>query len=190
MSQIRSPNRVRHCDSNYLTLRESWLRQRNRKFPRTSDRLPFWRPATNVDPLFSIEQAQDFSQEPPNKLTMAEDNQPTKRHKTSNTHTEHNTTQASPIGDELDSQILIAIGEEENKQETDGNMRCATCKMDQGTISIWSRLNKKRKRWHPGTISIWSPHSVNDSWHEQSKPLATSPVWCMVVFLCSRLHQI
>ena len=29
-------------------------------------------------------------------------------------------------------------------------MRCATCKMDQGTISIWSRLNKKIKRWRPG----------------------------------------
>ena len=24
-------------------------------------------------------------------------------------------------------------------------MRCATCKMDQGTISIWSRLNKNKK---------------------------------------------
>ena len=52
---------------------------------------------------------------------MAEENQPTKRHKTSNTHIEHDISQASPIGDELDSQILIFIGEEENKQETDEN---------------------------------------------------------------------
>ena len=35
-------------------------------------------------------------------------------------------------------------------------MRCATCKMDQGTISIWSRLNKIKKM-APGTMSIWSP---------------------------------
>jgi hypothetical protein len=52
---------------------------------------------------------------------MAEENQPTKRHKTSDTHTEHDTTQASPIGDDLDLQIPIPIGEEEYKQETDGN---------------------------------------------------------------------
>ena len=51
---------------------------------------------------------------------MAEDNQPTKRHKTSDTHTEHDTTQASPIGDGLDPQFLIHIGEED-KQEPDGN---------------------------------------------------------------------
>ena len=50
---------------------------------------------------------------------MAEENQPTKRHKTSNTHTEYDISQASPIGDELDSQILISIGEEGNKNEID-----------------------------------------------------------------------
>jgi hypothetical protein len=75
---------------------------------------------------------------------MAEENQPTKRHKTLNTHTEHDISQASPIGVELYSQILIdwrklergsikcspppphlqiviSIGEEENKQEADEN---------------------------------------------------------------------
>ena len=52
---------------------------------------------------------------------MVEENQPKKRHKTSNTHTEHDILQASPIGDELDLQIIISIGEEENKQETDEN---------------------------------------------------------------------
>ena len=50
---------------------------------------------------------------------MAEENQPTKRHKSSDTHTEHDTTQASPIGDDLDPQFLIPIGEEEYKQEPD-----------------------------------------------------------------------
>ena len=52
---------------------------------------------------------------------MAEENQPTKRHKSSDTHTEHDTTQASPIRDDLDPQFLIPIGEEEYKQEPDGN---------------------------------------------------------------------
>jgi hypothetical protein len=35
---------------------------------------------------------------------MAEEIQRAKLHKTLETHTEHNTEQASPIGDELDSQ--------------------------------------------------------------------------------------
>jgi hypothetical protein len=52
---------------------------------------------------------------------MAEANQPTKRYKTSNTHTERDISQASPIGDEVDSQILIPIGEEKNKREIDEN---------------------------------------------------------------------
>ena len=52
---------------------------------------------------------------------MAEENQPTKRHKPSNTHTEHDISQASPIRDDLDSQIPIPIGEEENKREADEN---------------------------------------------------------------------
>ena len=52
---------------------------------------------------------------------MAEENQPTKRYKTWNTHNEHDISQASPVGDELDPQLLIPIGEEENKQETDEN---------------------------------------------------------------------
>jgi hypothetical protein len=48
---------------------------------------------------------------------MAEDTQPTKRHKSYNIHTEHDILQPSPIRDELDSQLPIHIGEEELKQE-------------------------------------------------------------------------
>ena len=61
---------------------------------------------------------------------MAEEIQPTKRHKTSNTHIEHDIPQESPIGDDLDSQILIPTGEDEQKQiplddhesDKDGNL--------------------------------------------------------------------
>jgi hypothetical protein len=47
---------------------------------------------------------------------MAEETQPTKRYKTSNTHIEQNIPQESSVGDDLDSQILIPIGGEEQKQ--------------------------------------------------------------------------
>ena len=50
---------------------------------------------------------------------MAEEIQPTKRHKSSEIHTQNNIPQASPIGDELDTQLLNPIGEEELK--LDGN---------------------------------------------------------------------
>jgi hypothetical protein len=61
---------------------------------------------------------------------MAEEIQPTKRHKTSNTHIEHNIPQKSPNGDDLDSQNLIPTGEDEQKQihsdnhesDKDGNL--------------------------------------------------------------------
>lgn len=52
---------------------------------------------------------------------MAEENQRTKQHKSSDIHIEHDTTQASPIGDDLDPQLLIPIEEEKHKQEPDGN---------------------------------------------------------------------
>ena len=41
----------------------------------------------------------------------------------------------------------------------------AACKMDQGTISIWSRLNKNKKDGARDHIDM-VPASVNDSWHE------------------------
>jgi hypothetical protein len=47
---------------------------------------------------------------------MAEESQPTKRHKTSDTHTQHDFPQESPNGDDLDSQIPILTGEDEQKQ--------------------------------------------------------------------------
>ena len=50
---------------------------------------------------------------------MTEETQPTKRHKISNTLIEHDISQASPIGDELGSQIIIPIEEEEHKHEPD-----------------------------------------------------------------------
>ena len=61
---------------------------------------------------------------------MAEESQPTKRHKTSNTHIQHDFPQESPNGDDLDSQILIPTGEDEQKQiplddhesDKDGNL--------------------------------------------------------------------
>ena len=60
---------------------------------------------------------------------MAEESQPTKRHKTSKTHTQHDFLQESLNGDDLDLQIPIPTGEEEQKQippddhdsEKDGN---------------------------------------------------------------------
>jgi hypothetical protein len=52
---------------------------------------------------------------------MVEKNQPTKRYKTSNTHTERDISQASPIGYELDSYTPISIADEENKREIDEN---------------------------------------------------------------------
>jgi hypothetical protein len=75
---------------------------------------------------FSIKQAPDLSQGKYNQYAnnsqlIAEENQPLKRYKTSNTHNEHDIPQASPIRDELDSQNPISIGEEESKRETDVN---------------------------------------------------------------------
>jgi hypothetical protein len=50
---------------------------------------------------------------------MAKETQPTKRYKLSETHIQNDIPQASPIGDDLDTQLLIPIGGEERKQ--DGN---------------------------------------------------------------------
>ena len=50
---------------------------------------------------------------------MAEESQPPKRHKPSNTHIEHGISQVSPIRDDLDSQNPIPIGEEENTREAE-----------------------------------------------------------------------
>jgi hypothetical protein len=47
---------------------------------------------------------------------MAEEIQPTKRHKPSNPHIEQNIPQESSVGNDLDSQILIPTGGEEHKQ--------------------------------------------------------------------------
>jgi hypothetical protein len=47
---------------------------------------------------------------------MAEETQPTKRHKTCNIRLEHNIPQESPNGDDIDPQILIPTGEDEQKQ--------------------------------------------------------------------------
>jgi hypothetical protein len=44
---------------------------------------------------------------------MAEESQPTKHYKTSETHMEQGISQASPNGDELDSQSPFPNGEEE-----------------------------------------------------------------------------
>ena len=52
---------------------------------------------------------------------MAEESQTTKRHKTSETHTQHDLPQGTPIGEDLDPQIPIPIGEEELKQDGNGN---------------------------------------------------------------------
>ena len=52
---------------------------------------------------------------------MAEESQTTKRHKTSETHTQHDLPQGTPIGEDLDPQIPIPIGEEEFKQDGNGN---------------------------------------------------------------------
>ena len=50
---------------------------------------------------------------------MAEESQPTKRHKPSDTQVEHDISQASPNGDELDSQSPFPNGEEEVKLNDD-----------------------------------------------------------------------
>ena len=50
---------------------------------------------------------------------MAEESQPTKRHKQSETHTEHDILQASPNGDELDTQSPFPNGEGETKLDND-----------------------------------------------------------------------
>jgi hypothetical protein len=47
---------------------------------------------------------------------MAEEIQPTKRHKPSDTYTQDDLPQGTPIGEDLDPQIPIPAGEEENKQ--------------------------------------------------------------------------
>ena len=51
---------------------------------------------------------------------MAEESQTTKRHKTSEIHTQHDLPEGTPIGEDLDPQIPIPIGEEE-KQDGNGN---------------------------------------------------------------------
>ena len=53
---------------------------------------------------------------------MAEESQPTKRHKQSEKHTEQNIPQASPNGDELDTQMPFPHGEEENKLDNDDSV--------------------------------------------------------------------
>ena len=85
--------------------------------------LSFWRLAANVDPLFWSSKLKTFRKVSiTTKQTHNGRRESTsKQHKSSDTHTEHDTTQASPIGDDLDPQFLILIGEEEYKQEPDGN---------------------------------------------------------------------
>ena len=51
---------------------------------------------------------------------MAEETQPTKRHKPSEIHTQNDIPQGTPIGEDLDTQLPIPIGGEEFKQ--DGNV--------------------------------------------------------------------
>jgi hypothetical protein len=52
---------------------------------------------------------------------MAEENQPPKRCKPSNTHIEHGISQVRPIRNDLDSQNPIPMREEGNKREADEN---------------------------------------------------------------------
>ena len=52
---------------------------------------------------------------------MAEELHNTKRHKTSETHALHDLPQGTPIGEDLDPQIPIPIGEEELQQDGNGN---------------------------------------------------------------------
>jgi hypothetical protein len=52
---------------------------------------------------------------------MAEESQSTKRHKTSEIHTQNDIPQGTPIGEDLDSHVPIPIGEEELKQDGNGN---------------------------------------------------------------------
>ena len=51
---------------------------------------------------------------------MAEESHISKRHKTSETHTQHDLPQGTPIGEDLDPQIQFPSGEEELKQDGDG----------------------------------------------------------------------
>ena len=51
---------------------------------------------------------------------MAEESQPTKRYKTSETHTQNDIPQGTPIGEDLDSHLPNPIGEEELKQDGNG----------------------------------------------------------------------
>jgi hypothetical protein len=51
-------------------------------------------------------------------------------------------------------------------------------------------LNKNIKRWRPGVHIDMNPGLEPTIVGKKSKPLATSPVWGMVVFLRSRHHQI
>jgi hypothetical protein len=53
---------------------------------------------------------------------MAEESQPTKRHKQSETHTEHDISQASPNGDELDTHMTLPTREEETNRPTADSM--------------------------------------------------------------------
>ena len=51
---------------------------------------------------------------------MAEESQITKRHKTSEIHTQHDLPQGIPIGEDLDPQIPIPLGKKNwNKTETE-----------------------------------------------------------------------
>ena len=52
---------------------------------------------------------------------MAEEKQPTKRYKSSETHTQNDIPQGTPIGEDLDTQFPIPIGGEEIKQDGHGN---------------------------------------------------------------------
>jgi hypothetical protein len=52
---------------------------------------------------------------------MVEDTQPTKRYKSSETHTQNDIPQGTPIGEDLDTQFSIPIGGEKFKQDVNGN---------------------------------------------------------------------
>jgi hypothetical protein len=52
---------------------------------------------------------------------VAEESQPTKRYKSSETHTQNDKPQGTPIGEDLDTQSPIPIVEDEFKQDGNGN---------------------------------------------------------------------
>jgi hypothetical protein len=52
---------------------------------------------------------------------MAEEKQPTKRHKPSEIHTQNDIPQGIPIGEDLDTQLPIPIGGEEFKPDGNGD---------------------------------------------------------------------